>query len=382
MHTIWVMAALAVVTTSGCSVLGPIHVGGGGAGTQTAEAPPTAPVGEPGGDRPSDPPKSDPPPSAEPPGSEPIATAAGEPIGGQQRVWMWFNPGTTSSDIDGQRGIGLDRGYRVLKEGGWGAWIDQRLKPLGHPPVVLRAPFGTSRWETRSGKPVSFFRYEDAIDVQRDPQWAWIASETGFVQPWARYPGPVAFHVGTADDRVLTDEELRLGARPFVRVQEMRERLGNTEPVYVVLDHSMYFGDTVDPNANNAMSRRELLQTSMAVTLLENAGIEVLTEAVPDRSWPSAEYWVSRGVAFRPHLSKDRRKLKPVPLERFEGLVLAWMLPADFRREGETAQDHRRRVIEATREYGNVAVPMHLVGGGDGWRELVRAVGRERFGGE
>ncbi|MEM1185991.1 MAG: hypothetical protein AAGI53_13450 [Planctomycetota bacterium] len=300
------------------------------------------------------------------------------PYGGVQRVWAWYNPGTTSSDIDGQRGIALDKSYRVLEEGGWGDWIDRTLAPLGYPPVVLRAPFGTSRWTNRSGDATSAFRYEDAIDVQRDPKWAWIASEAWFVEPWARYRGPVAFHVGTADDRLLTDEELRLGVKPFIRVKEERDRLRNREPVCVVLDHSQWFDDKeVEPR--ESMTRRQALQTSRAVWLLTEAGVEVLTEAVPHVDTPPAAYWADYGTAFRPHLSKVRRVATPMALDAFQGLVLAWLMPADFRDDGMSEFQRRRRVIESTREYGNVAVPPFAIGGKEGWADLMLHLRREPF---
>lgn len=377
----WIIGGLSIAV-GGCGVLStgsasqPPTTGGiGGPVDSTADSSPT------GGptDRRSEPPTTTPRPAPPSPRADKPAPSGDTPghSMGHQRLWAWFNPGTSSNDIEGQRGIGLESGYRSLKRGGWGAWIDERLVPLGNPPVVLRAPFGTSRWTDRNGEESIAFRFEDTIDVQRDPEWAWIASDSMFVEPWARYPGPVAFHVGTADDRELDSDELRLGVEPFVRVKARREALGNDAPVYVVLDHSMSFGDTATEDRGK-MSRREVLQTSMAVTLLENAGIHVLCEAVPDRTWPSAEYWVTRGVAFRPHLSEDRRWIKPVPLEQFEGLVLAWMLPPDFKDDTETDADRRRRVLEATRKFGNVAVPIYAVGGGDGWRQLRDTVEAEQ----
>jgi hypothetical protein len=312
--------------------------------------------------------RTDPPPGAGS-GAGPGAGSGGGdaddsagPLGGEQRVWAWFNPGTTSSDLKRQRGIALDKGYGALKRGGWAAWIEARLTTLGSPPVILRAPFGTSAWVGRDGESTSAFRYEDAIDVQRDPTWSWIASDRMFVQPWARYPAPVMFHIGTADDRVLTDAELRLGIHPFVEVKRARDRIGNTAPVYVCLDHSMYFDDEERGGRSN-MSRREALQTSMVTELLEAAGIDVLTEAVPDESWDSAAYWVKRGVAFRPHLAQPRERNTPVPLDRFEGLVLAWLLPPDWRDWQDRPMPERHaRIVEATRTYGNVAVPPYIAG--------------------
>jgi len=325
----------------------------------------------PGGRSPGGP-SGNPPPSI-PPSVAPPPPGAGEgaPVGGRQRVWAWFNPGTSSSDIDGQRGIRLDRAYRSLAEGGWGAWIDEVLKPLGHPPVVLRAPFGTSRWVDRNGKPSTAFRFEDAVDVARDPRWMWLVGENQFAIPWSRYPAPVMFHVGTPDDRELTDAELRIGLEPFLAVKRLRDRMGNAEPVYVCLDHSMYFDDTED-GSRPTMSRRTALQTSIVVTLMERAGVEVLTEAVPMVDWGSTAYWLDHGVAFRPHLSTVRGDKRPVSLDLFAGLVLCWLLPRDFDMEATTEDERRRRVVEATREFGNVAVPVYQVGGVRGWPVLMQ----------
>lgn len=312
---------------------------------------------------------SDPSPDATP------AENARGPAGGVARLWAWYNPGTTSSDVDNNRGI-HPRTKDLLLGRGWQAWIDGEPKALGYPPVVLRAPFGTSRWVNWKGEETREFRFEDTLDVMDDPKWQALAADRTFVEPWARYPAPVMFHIGTADDRELTDAEMVRGVSPFVKVAERRRELGNAEPVYVCLDHSMYFDDRGEMQWDHvppAIARQSALVTRM----LTERGIGVLTEAVPRAGWASARFWKRHGVAFRPHLA-ERPGIADV--RDFRGLVLTWLVPLDFRwrNNGDEPPEpfavRRARVLRHAAIYGNVAVPVFVVGGRDEFVKLERQV--------
>ncbi len=364
----WVLAAAAIIGL-GCEMPGGLVLSSGGTRTGGIAGPgaETGPGSGPG--RPT------PPPSPTPRGDSGGSPGAG-PVGGVQRVWAWYNPGTSSANIEEHRGIRLDKWYSMLRTGGWGAWIAESLAPRGNPPVILRAPFGTSSWVNPEGERVSAFRFEDAIDVQTDPSWAWIVSDPKWVEPWGRYPAPVIFHVGTADDRELTDLEMQLGVKPFVEVKKKRDQLGNRNPVFVALDHSAWF-DRSGSSKPGPWSDRVAKQTARVVELLTEAGIGVLTEAVPQQTWPSASYWRDHGVAFRPHLAERTRTRDPMDLRSFNGLVLAWLTPQDWQDWQDLTLDQRiRRTVEATEKFGNVAVPVYIFDDPAGWKRLERAVGR------
>ncbi len=320
------------------------------------------------------------------------------PIGGTARLWWWDNIGTTSTDFAYHRGIGLDpkdhrpeqgrrpaTKYAGMINGGWAWYIGSFLAPAGNPPAIIRNPFGSTPWvrtadERGKLEVTTAFRFEDVIDALDDDRFSFLFDD--WVEAWGAYPNDVIFHIGTADDRELSDVELARVVKIFVDVAKRRELLRSKHRVYVCLDHSQWF-DPFHPDAEKTpsanpiegqqfRSRRTKMQSAIVAQMLSSQGVGVLTEAVPiAEQEDAASYWSHFGVAFRPGLETPKGHGTPMRLDRFEGLVLAWYLPKFL---GDDTEENYRSVLRGASEYGNVSVPPYKVGGNDRFRRLAADV--------